>query len=63
MHYITVTRDEDGFWIAECPSLPGCIGEGLTRSYAIAVLLEVMQEHLLALQEEGLPPPEPTDRN
>lgn len=58
MHHITVTRDEDGFWIAECPSLPGCIGESLTRSCAIAVLLEVMQEHLLALQEEGLTPPD-----
>lgn len=53
MHHITVTRGEYGFWVAECPSLPGCIGEGLTRSCAIATLLEVMQEHILALREEG----------
>ncbi len=33
---ITLDRDEDGVWIAECPSIPGCISQGATRDEAVA---------------------------
>jgi predicted RNase H-like HicB family nuclease len=29
---VTINRDEDGFWIVECPSIPGCVSQGQSRS-------------------------------
>ena len=34
---ITLDRDEDGVWVAECPSIPGCVSQGKTRP-AILIL-------------------------
>jgi predicted RNase H-like HicB family nuclease len=31
---ITLDRDEDGLWIAECPAIPGCVSQGATREEA-----------------------------
>ena len=37
MKFATVLdRDEDGMWIAECPSIPGCVSQGKTREEALA---------------------------
>ncbi|MDQ3373546.1 MAG: type II toxin-antitoxin system HicB family antitoxin, partial [Acidobacteriota bacterium] len=33
--YITIERDEDGVWITECPSIPGCVSQGATKDEAI----------------------------
>jgi predicted RNase H-like HicB family nuclease len=49
---------EDGFWVAECPSLPGCISQGETRDQAIANIREAIEGYILALQEDKLPVPE-----
>jgi predicted RNase H-like HicB family nuclease len=49
---------EDGFCIAECPSLPGCISQGETRDQAIANIREAIEGYILALQEDKLPVPE-----
>jgi predicted RNase H-like HicB family nuclease len=32
---ITIDRDEDGVWITECPSIPGCISQGASKEQAI----------------------------
>jgi predicted RNase H-like HicB family nuclease len=48
---------EDGFWVAECPSLPGCISQGETREQAIQNIREAIQGYILALQEDNLPVP------
>lgn len=32
---ITIERDEDGVWIIECPSIPGCVSQGETKDEAI----------------------------
>jgi len=32
--FITIFRDEDGVFIAECPSIPGCISQGKTEQEA-----------------------------
>ena len=32
---ITLDRDEDGVWIAECPSIPGCVSQGETKEEAL----------------------------
>jgi hypothetical protein len=28
---VSIDRDEDGMWVVECPSIPGCVSQGLTR--------------------------------
>jgi len=32
---ILIEQDEDGIYVAECPSLPGCLSQGATRTQAI----------------------------
>jgi len=48
---VTVDRDEDGVWVAECPAIPGCVSQGGTSEEAaesireaIALCLEVRAE-------------------
>lgn len=48
---------EDGYWIAECPSLPPCISQGTTKEEAIANVTEAIQLYLEVLREEGRPIP------
>ncbi len=55
----TLDRDEDGVWIAECPSIPVCVSQGESRDEAlanireaIAACHEVRAEHGLALTIE-----------
>ena len=36
MRQVLIYRGEDGFWVAECPSLPGCITQGETQDSALA---------------------------
>ena len=33
---VTIDRDEDGVWIVECPSIPGCVSQGSTKDQALA---------------------------
>lgn len=35
MRQIIIYRGEDGYWVTECPSLPGCISQGKTKEEAI----------------------------
>jgi predicted RNase H-like HicB family nuclease len=39
---ITLARDEDGVWIAECPSIPGCVSQGKTRREALKNIREAI---------------------
>ena len=32
---VTIDRDEDGVWIIECPSIPGCVSQGETKDQAL----------------------------
>jgi len=32
---VTLDRDEDGVWVAQCPSIPGCVSQGSTKDEAI----------------------------
>ena len=58
MRQIILFRGEDGFWVAECPSLPGCISQGKTREEAIKNIREAIQGYIAALEEDGLEIPE-----
>ncbi|MDJ0659239.1 MAG: type II toxin-antitoxin system HicB family antitoxin [Crocosphaera sp.] len=50
--------DEDGYIIAEVPSLPGCISQGETRQEALQNIQEAITLHLEVLQERGEQIPE-----
>ncbi len=52
---ITLDRDEDGVWVVECPSIPGCISQGKTREEAIENIREAIQVCLEVRADQGLP--------
>ncbi|GAB4479386.1 MAG: hypothetical protein OHK0044_26890 [Burkholderiaceae bacterium] len=58
MRQVIIYPGEDGLWVAECPSLPGCVTQGTTREEAIANVREAIEAYILALTEDGLPVPE-----
>ena len=58
MRQVIIYPGEDGYWIAECPSLPGCISQGKTKEQAATNIKEAIQGYIAALQEDGLPVPE-----
>ena len=60
MREVVIHPGEDGFWVAECPSLPGCVSQGTTRENAVANIREAIEGYILALQDDGLPVPEET---
>ena len=55
MLYVTLDRDEDGVWIAECPSVPGCISQGSTREEALANVREAITLCMEVRAERGMP--------
>lgn len=57
MRQVIIYSGEDGYFIAECPSLPGCISQGSTREEAIANIKEAVNGYIAALEEDGLPVP------
>ena len=52
---ITLFQDEDGVFIAECPSIPGCVSQGKTEQEAEANIREAIKECLEVRAEKGLP--------
>ena len=52
---VTLDRDEDGVWIVECPSIPGCVSQGETREQALANVQEAIALCLEVRMEKGLP--------
>ncbi len=51
----TLERDEDGVWVAECPSIPGCVSQGGTRDEAIANIREAIAACLEVRADRGMP--------
>ena len=52
---VTIDRDEDGVWIAECPSIPGCVSQGTTKDEALDNIKEAKQLCLEVRAEKGIP--------
>ena len=52
---VTIERDEDGVFIAECPSIPGCVSQGATREESLANVREAIALCLEVRAERGLP--------
>jgi predicted RNase H-like HicB family nuclease len=58
MRQVVIYAGEDGQWVAECPSLPGCISQGNTREEAVINIKEAIRGYVAALQEDGITIPE-----
>jgi predicted RNase H-like HicB family nuclease len=58
MRQVVIYRGEDEYWIAECPSLPGCISQGRSKEQAIDNIKEAIEGYVAALEEDNLPVPE-----
>ena len=52
---ITMTQDEDGMFIAECPSIPGCVSQGQSAEEAERNVQEAIQECLAVRADKGMP--------
>lgn len=52
---ITILRDEDGIFIAECPSIPGCVSQGKTEKEAEINIQDAIRECLEVRSEKGMP--------
>ena len=58
MRQVLIYPGEDGFYVAECPSLPGCISQGKTRQEALENIRDAIPLYIDVLKEDGLPIPE-----
>lgn len=58
MRQVIIYPGEDGFWVAECPSLPGCVSQGRSKEEAIENIKEAIEVYTAALAEDGIPVPE-----
>lgn len=52
---VTIDRDEDGVWIVECPSIPGCVSQGETKDEALSNIREAIELCMEVRAEQGLP--------
>lgn len=52
---ITVYQDEEGWYVVECPVIPGCMSQGKTQAEALRNIQEAIQVCLEVRQEQGLP--------
>ena len=54
---VVLRSGEDGWIVAECPTLPGCISQGRTREEALANIREAIELCLESREGEGSEPP------
>ena len=59
---VLIEQDEDGVYVAEVPSLPGCVSQGQTRTEALDNIKEAIAGYIESLQAHGEPiPPSVTE--
>jgi predicted RNase H-like HicB family nuclease len=56
---VVIEPDEDGVFVAECPTLPGCISQGATREEAVENIKDAIAGYLASLKKHGEPVPSP----
>ncbi len=56
---VSIEVDEDGVFIVECPSLPGCVSQGKTREEALENIKDAIRGYLESLAKHGEPIPPP----
>jgi predicted RNase H-like HicB family nuclease len=58
MRQVILYPGEDGLWVVECPSLPGCVSQGHSKAEAIENIREAIDLYVETLHEDGLPVPD-----
>ncbi len=51
---VSLEKDEEGWWIAECPSLPGCVSQGHNKAEAISNIREAIEASLESRRLHGI---------
>ena len=59
---VTIGRDGDRVWVAECPAIPGCVSQGKTKEEAVVNVREAIALCLEVRSEMGLPPTVETEQ-
>jgi predicted RNase H-like HicB family nuclease len=52
---ITIEQDEDGVFVVECPSIPGCVSQGKTEQEALENIENAIKQCLEVRAEKGMP--------
>lgn len=52
---VRLYQDEDGVWIAEAPSIPGCGSDGRTREEALINIKDAAEACLAVRKDLGMP--------
>lgn len=60
---VLIEQDEDGVFVASCPTLPGCVSQGRTREEARTNIGEAITGYLASLRKHGEPVPPPIDED
>lgn len=58
-YIVTLTDGEDGYIVAECPALPGCVSQGKTREQALANIREAIEGIIEVRRAQKLSIPSP----
>ena len=54
---VLIEPDEDGVFVATCPTLPGCVSQGKTREEARQNIIDAIGGYLQSLRKHGEPIP------
>lgn len=58
---VVIEQDDDGAFVAECPSLPGCVSQGQTRAEALGNIRDAIAGYVESLRKHGEPIPPSID--
>jgi predicted RNase H-like HicB family nuclease len=58
MRQVVIYSGEDGFWVVECSSLPGCTSQGRTKEEALHNIRETIGAYIAVLEEDQIAVPE-----
>lgn len=62
MRQVYLHRDEEDWWIAEVPSLPGCVSQGNSREEALANIRDAIAGVIASMRDQGrVVPDDPLD--
>ena len=58
-YIVTLTEGDDGYVVAECPALTGCVSQGKTREEALKNIQEAIEGIIEIRKAQKLPIPSP----
>ena len=54
MFHVSLRKEEDGWMVAECPALPGCVSQGKDEAEALANIKEAITAWLWAEDQKAM---------